>query len=59
MTPRQATIADLTVLINNCTERLNDHRIDRDDREHMRRWLVELKAQRQELLELELEETND
>ena len=55
MNARQATIADLTVLIENCQKRVDDIRLDRGDREHLRRWMVELKAQRRELQELELE----
>ena len=55
MTPRQATIADLTVLIDNCTTQMNSHHLVRRDREHMRQWLVDLKSQRQELLDLEME----
>ena len=55
MTPRQATISDLTVLIDNCTKQMDSHHLDRRDREHMRQWLFELKAQRQGLLDLELE----
>jgi len=55
MNARQATIADLTVLIENCEKRVDDIRLDRGDREHLRRWMVELKAQRRELQQLELE----
>ena len=55
MNARQATIADLTVLIENCQKRVDDIRLDRGDREHLRRWMVELKAQRRELQELEME----
>ena len=56
MNARQATIADLTVLIDNCAKRVDDIRLDRNDREHLRKWMVELKAQRRELQELEIEE---
>lgn len=58
MTPRQETIRDLRCLINNTRARISDPALDRRDRTHYRKWIVELIDQLEELERVEAREAN-